>query len=193
MTQKQNTPRVAPLWRGIISDFLKFLSMKKLLKSAPVFWITLTTVTLTFFTSLMFNACRPDTEEIAASKSKGEWSATARSSCSSGYCEFTIVAGNNCTVEVCGDITSSASGCNFGCNTLGDDRTDTFILFLSDDVSLCVDIDGSICLRNPSTASTNAILQVYFEGTSTPVNVTIPPGEVRCFHTNSSCATIGGC
>ena len=167
--------------------------MKKLLKSAPVLWITLTTVTLTFFTSLMFNACRPDTEEIAAGKSKGEWSATARSSCSSGYCEFTIVAVNNCTVEVCGDITSSTSGCNFGCNTLGDDRTDTCILSSTDQVNLCVDVDGSICLRNPSSATTSAMLQVYFEGTSTPVNVTIPPGEVRCFHTNSSCATIGGC
>lgn len=169
--------------------------MKKTSKFfAPPVGMTMKAFAALLFAFFLFQACQRDAAEGATDKTVATSKAQDRTHCGLlGYCDFTIVAVTASTVELCGDFTSSTSGCNFGCNTLNDDRTDTVILSPSDEVVFCVNMDGSICLRNPSTATTDAVLRVYFEGTSTPVNVTIPPGEVRCFHTNSSCATINGC
>lgn len=146
------------------------------------------------FTFVLAPACQRDAAEATADKTVATSKAESRNHCGLlGYCDFTIIAVNPSSIEICGDITSSASSCNFGCNKLSDDRYDAVVLAATDFVIYCVSMSGAICIRNSATATTNAMLEVFFEGTSTPVSVSIPPGEVRCFRTNSSCATINGC
>jgi hypothetical protein len=145
-----------------------------------------------FFTANLFVSCMQEAKDVSGLPD-GKTFASERGGCDLGECAFTIEALNNCTVEACGDINPSISGCNFGCNTLTNDRYNVTVMALLDQVVYCVPMNGSICLRNSSTATSDAQMNVYFEGTTTPVYVEIPPGEMRCFHTNSSCATIGGC
>ena len=160
----------------------------------PPVGMTLTTFAAMLFTFFLFSSCQRDGTEATADKTVATSKAESRNHCGLlGYCDFTIVAINASSIEVCGDITSTVSGCNFGCNKLSDDRYAAIVLAASDFVVYCVNMDGAICIRNSATATSDAELQVFFEGTSTPVNVIIPPGEVRCFRTNSTCATINTC
>jgi len=156
--------------------------------------MSLKTFAVILFSFFLLSSCQRDGTEATADKTVATSKAESRNHCGLlGYCDFTIVAVTACSIEICGDITSSVNSCNFGCNKLSDDRYDAIILAATDVVVYCVNMNGAICIRNSATATTDADLQVYFEGTSTPVSVLIPPGEVRCFRTNSSCATINGC
>lgn len=115
--------------------------------------------------------------------------------CSSGYCELSITATSNATVELCGDIdiTPTTGSCDLGCNPSTDED---YVANLTTGIpfSICVLSSGSVCIRNPSSASQSVTLDVKFSGTSIPLNVTLSPGQVRCFHTNSNCSeTNTGC
>jgi len=170
--------------------------MKKTLgfSAAPPVGMALKAFAALLFAFSLFQACQRDAAEATVDKTVAPSKAESRNHCELlGYCDFTITAVSACSIEICGDITSSASSCNFGCNKLSDDRYDAVVLAATDVVVYCVNMSGAICIRNSATATTDADLQVYFEGTSTPVSGSIPPGEVRCFRTNSSCATINGC
>lgn len=119
---------------------------------------------------------------------------TERGGCPSGYCEFTVETNSGTiTVEFCGDITPSGGTCNFGCNP-GTDQYNSVIIPNGTSATICVLSSGSVCVRNPPTATQSIDIDIYFGSTSTPVNVVLDPGDVRCYHTNSECsATIGGC
>ena len=197
MTQKQNTPRVAPLWRGVNFSHSKKRAMKKV-SNFPFSerfsktHLSILSVWLVLSAGALQSCNREHPAELSIPTSTGTVNVVDRS-CSSGFCEFTITAVNSVTLEICGDISSSASSCNFGCNTLSDDRYDSIVMASNDQVTYCVNNTGAICIRSPATSSSSADLLVRFQGTSTPLNVTIPIGDVRCFHTNSSCGTLGGC
>jgi len=140
-------------------------------------------------------SCQRETTD-QAEKVRPTNSATVveRGGCASGYCEFTVVANNaNVTVEFCGDITPSGGSCNFGCN-IGTDQYNSINIPSGNSATICVLSSGSVCIRNPPTATQSINVDIYFGSTSTPVNVVLAPGDVRCYHTNSECsATIGGC
>ncbi|MEQ1744835.1 MAG: hypothetical protein ABMA02_05385 [Saprospiraceae bacterium] len=141
----------------------------------------------------LFQACQQEAVEQVAPKVKTDLKANDRS-CASGYCEFTVQAAANVTLEFCGDITSSVDDCDFGCNSLGDDRYSLSMFDQFNPVTYCVATNGSICIRNPSTATSNAVLQVKFGSSTLSTNVTLPPGVVRCFYSDSNCGTTNqGC
>jgi hypothetical protein len=155
----------------------------------------LKTLAAILFACSLFSACQSEaTKETEAVQPTSSATATERGGCPTGYCEFTIFAVNDVTVEFCGDLSSTTSGCNFGCNTLMDDRYEMSVIASNNFVTFCIASTGSICIRNPATAASNAVLILSFQGTSTPLNVTIPPGVVRCFYTDVTCSEInGGC
>ena len=144
--------------------------------------------TLLIFLNLLLSlnlivSCQSEATEQFMEKPDSNLPATDRT-CSLGYCQFTITASANVTLEFCGDITPSVSSCNFGCNTLSDDRYNVSEILQFNSVTYCVASAGSVCIRNLSTATSNAVLQVYFQGTSTPVNVTFPLAKSDVFIRN---------
>ena len=154
---------------------------------------TFATMLLAFF---LLSSCQRDgTEATAVETPQGGWALNDRSSCGSGYCEFTIEATTDTVfLYFCGDILPSGGSCNFGCNTLGNDQSYSALILPGFPLTICVASLGSVCIRNTPTASVNAELEVEFENSSVPVTLSLPPGVVRCFHTDDTCTqTNTGC
>ncbi|MCW5921078.1 MAG: hypothetical protein KIS77_01955 [Saprospiraceae bacterium] len=101
-------------------------------------------------------------------------------------CSFVVTATANGTAELCGDILNYTGTCSNGCSTLGQDRSITVSLTANTPYTFCVRKGGSVCIRNPSTAAQAITVAVQVAGT-TAINVTIPVGESRCFHSNDDC------
>jgi len=121
----------------------------------------------------------------------GEATVTSRTVCSGSECEFTATAlDDNTTLFFCGDAAAFTNECQFGCNTLSDDRSESATLDTNERKTFCVSQSGSISIRNDSGGTRQ--VSFYF-GTSTPVTVTMANNQVVRYHTNSSCATLNDC
>ena len=172
--------------------------MKKTLgfSAATPMGMTLKAFAALLFAFFLFQACRHDAADAATVEiPKSGWALTDRGNCGSGYCEFTIEATTDTVfLYFCGDIVPSSGSCNFGCNTLNNDQSYSALIPPNSPLIICVASAGSVCIRNTPTAPENANLEVKFEGSTTPVSLSLPPGVVRCFHTDDTCTqTNTGC
>lgn len=134
-------------------------------------------------------SCQRETTDQAEARPTTTAAVTERGTCGLGYCEFTITATTDTVfIEICGDILPSGAGCNFGCNTLGNDRYYSTEVLPGFPITICVSNAGSVCIRNTATATDTADLEVNFENSAIPLNISLAPNAVRCFHTNSTCS-----
>ncbi|GAB4494485.1 MAG: hypothetical protein OHK0019_20960 [Saprospiraceae bacterium] len=118
---------------------------------------------------------------------------TSRACTGAASCELTVSSADEMTIEFCGAIDPSTSTCNFGCDPDNDVYYGVYVP-LGQVANLCVNPSGSVCIRNAPTATHSINITVQFGSSSTPVNTTLAPGQVRCFHTNSTCSvTNTGC
>jgi hypothetical protein len=102
------------------------------------------------------------------------------------YCSWVVTATTNGSIVLCGDILVSTGSCSIGCSTLSDDKSISTSLTANVPYTFCVRDNGSVCIQNPSTATQAISVAVQVAGT-TAINVTIPIGETRCFHSNDAC------
>lgn len=118
---------------------------------------------------------------------------TSRACTGTANCELTVSSTDEMTIEFCGAIDPSTTTCNFGCDPDNDVYYGVYVP-ANQGFAICVDPNGSVCIRNAPTATQTITITVQFGSSSTPVNATLTPGQVRCFHTNSTCSvTNTGC
>lgn len=118
---------------------------------------------------------------------------TSRACTGTANCELTVFSADEMTIEFCGAIDPSTTTCNFGCDPDNDVYYGVYVPAFTS-FPICVDPNGSVCIRNAPTATHNITVDVKFGSTSIPITVTLTPGQVRCFHTNSTCSvTNTGC
>lgn len=142
--------------------------------------------------AVYFPSCQRDADQPQV-KPLSDKPVTERACLDDTGCSFVITPATNGTVELCGDILNSTGSCSNGCNTLGQDKSITVSLTANTPYTFCVRKDGSVCVRNPSTATQAIDVAVQVAGT-TPINVTIPVGESHCFHPDAQCSvTNDGC
>ncbi|MBV6443531.1 MAG: hypothetical protein EPGJADBJ_05302 [Saprospiraceae bacterium] len=141
---------------------------------------------------IYFLSCQRDAEQPQV-KPLSDKPVGERACLDDGGCSFVITAATNCTVELCGDILNYTGTCSNGCNTKGNDHFLSVALTANTPYTFCVYDDGSVCVRNPSTATQDIDVAVQVAGT-TAINVTIPVGQSQCFHSDDQCsATFSGC
>jgi hypothetical protein len=139
----------------------------------------------TYFLSCQRDAEQPQVKPLS-DKPVGE------RACSAGYCEYLIISDVSNTVELCGDLAVFTGTCS-GCGSIGIDRSIWATIPTSAPATVCVLIGGSICIRNPSTATQTMNITVT-AGAGGSQNATIAPGQTACFHSNANCdATETGC
>jgi hypothetical protein len=141
------------------------------------------------FASTFILSCDKDTSTPLIQVEKPNLPVTQRS-CPTDYCEFTIKTDNDAYFDLCGELPAGNS-CSFsGCN-VGDFGVDGLFFPSGVPVTLCVKENGTISIRNYSTAPTIGI-EVNFSGT--PIITTITAGSIKSFNTNSDCTeTDDGC
>ncbi|MBX2892440.1 MAG: hypothetical protein KF734_16050 [Saprospiraceae bacterium] len=142
--------------------------------------------------AVYFPSCQRDTDQSQV-KPLSDVPVTERACTDDTGCSFVVTATTNGTIELCGDIINYTGTCSNGCNTKGNDYFLSISLTANTPYTFCVLKDGSVCIRNPSTALQAIDVAVQVAGT-TAINVTIPVGQSQCFHSNPQCsATISGC
>ncbi|MBX2892436.1 MAG: hypothetical protein KF734_16030 [Saprospiraceae bacterium] len=137
-------------------------------------------------------SCQHEADALAP-KPLSDTPVTERACLNNDYCSYVITATADCSVVLCGDIVVYTGTCNNGCNSLGQDFSISVSLTANVPHTFCVRDIGSVCIHNPSTATQAINVSVQVAGT-TPINVAIPIGESRCFHSNDDCdETFSGC
>ncbi|MCW5921083.1 MAG: hypothetical protein KIS77_01980 [Saprospiraceae bacterium] len=144
------------------------------------------------FAGLHFLSCQHEAEaEQLTVKPLSDTPVTERA-CASGYCEYLILSDVSNTVELCGDLAVFTGTCT-ACDTYSNDKSIWMTVPTSAPATVCVLIGGSLCIRNPSTATQTMNITVT-AGTGGSQNATIVPGQTACFHSNANCdATELGC
>ena len=139
-----------------------------------------------------FLSCQRDADQLQV-KPLSDTPVGERACLEDNGCSFVITAATNCTVELCGDILNYTGACSNGCNSLSADHFLSVSLTANTPYTFCVFDYGSVCVRNPSTATQSIDVAVQVAGT-TAINVNIPVGESQCFHSDLQCsATYSGC
>ena len=138
---------------------------------------------------LYFFSCQSNTEPTSQ-KPFIEQPATERA-CGTNECLVTITMDTDIVVDLCGGIpgfSTQCTACGNNNNTGGASSE------FEEDVprQLCVDNNGNLCITNLATNVSSVWVTVQY-GSSTPITVSLIPGQTHCFHTNGSCDTIDGC
>lgn len=168
-----------------LSNFKQYKTMK------PNRFLWLFSVLLAANAGAYFFSCQRDDAEPLTPKPLSDVPVGERA-CSVGYCEYSIISDVSNTVELCGDLAVFTGTCS-GCGSIGIDRSIWATIPTSAPATVCILIGGSLCIRNPSTATQTMNITVT-AGTGGSQNATIAPGQTACFHSNANCdATETGC
>ncbi|GAB4495927.1 MAG: hypothetical protein OHK0019_26430 [Saprospiraceae bacterium] len=76
---------------------------------------------------------------------------TSRACTGTANCELTVSSTDEMTIEFCGAIDPSTTTCNFGCDPDNDVYYGVYVP-ANQGFAICVDPNGSVCIRNAPTA-----------------------------------------
>ncbi|MCW5921087.1 MAG: hypothetical protein KIS77_02000 [Saprospiraceae bacterium] len=125
---------------------------------------------------LYLPSCQRDADALApAPKPLSDTPVTERACLNDTGCSFVMTAATSGTVELCGDIINNTGSCSNGCNTNGNDFFLSVSLTANTPYTFCVLKDGSVCIRNPSTALQAIDVAVQVAGTTTAQSGTGSP------------------
>ncbi|MBX2891610.1 MAG: hypothetical protein KF734_11815 [Saprospiraceae bacterium] len=155
-----------------------------------------TTLALTVAALLLLNivvSCHREQAERQMPAPPSDVQVTERATCTDpDLCNLSVTASSDADLTLCGSFPpgiGTLPGCITGCDPFNDKELSG--MFLANvPRERCIDIPGSVCITNNGSSTVTVTVQF---GTSTAMQVNIPPSGTHCFHTTDCSDTNDGC
>jgi hypothetical protein len=134
-----------------------------------------------------FSSCRQDEAASLTPNPTGDMPASDRSCTDDTWCSYVIQATTNCSVELCGDLAVSTGFCNYGCASIGIDKSITVSLTANTPYAFCVKDNGSVHVLNPPTATQAITVTVTVAGTNGVTVNNLAIGQSVPFSSDGNC------